>query len=412
MTNHCTLDLAPIGNCAASALVDRHGRFVWACAPRVDGDPLFSALLSGRDATETTEGIWAIDLIDCVKAEQTYDRNTPILITRLTDKRGAIIELVDFCPRYRRFNRVYRPLAFARIVRPISGAPRIRVRLTPTRDWGRTVADVTSGSNHIRYLAGAVTMRLSTTAPVSHIVGAREFRLENDLTFFLGPDEPFNGDVAAEVRAMHDNTKDYWRQWTRGLATPLEWQAEVIRAAIALKLCVHEETGAIVAALTTSIPEAANSGRNWDYRFCWLRDAYYTVQALNRLGARRCARRLSQLSAQHHRLHAQRPHPARVRRRHGADPAGGDRRYPRRLSRHGPGARRQSGARASPARCVRSDRARPHRPSTTRASSAPMGWTISTHSKASASAHTRCIRRRTQACGSSARARRSTRTPR
>jgi hypothetical protein len=69
------------------------------------------------------------------------------------------------------------------------------------------------------------------------------------------------------------------------LATPLEWQADVIRAAITLKLCVHEETGAIVAALTTSIPEAANSGRNWDYRYCWLRDAYYTVQALNRLGA-------------------------------------------------------------------------------------------------------------------------------
>jgi GH15 family glucan-1,4-alpha-glucosidase len=78
---------------------------------------------------------------------------------------------------------------------------------------------------------------------------------------------------------------DGWRHWVRGLATPPEWQEALIRSAITLKLCQHEETGAIVAALTTSIPEHAGSGRNWDYRHCWIRDAYYTVQALNRLGA-------------------------------------------------------------------------------------------------------------------------------
>src|SRR5207237_7054134 len=83
---------------------------------------------------------------------------------------------------------------------------------------------------------------------------------------------------------LHE-TSDEWRRWVRCLAIPLEWQRVVIRAAIALKLCQHEETGAIVAAMTTSIPEAADSGRNWDYRYCWIRDAYYTVQALNRLGA-------------------------------------------------------------------------------------------------------------------------------
>jgi GH15 family glucan-1,4-alpha-glucosidase len=103
--------------------------------------------------------------------------------------------------------------------------------------------------------------------------------------FFLGPDEEFGDDLRATTRLMQENTSYYWRRWVRTLATPLEWQADVIRAAITLKLCVHEETGAIVAALTTSIPEAPYSGRNWDYRYCWIRDAYYTVQALNRLGA-------------------------------------------------------------------------------------------------------------------------------
>lgn len=279
-----SLDLAPIGNCAVSALVDRDGHFVWACVPRVDGDPAFCALLSGRDPHEEQAGIWAIDLVDQVKSEQHYERNTPILITRLTDARGGVIEIVDFCPRYRRYDRMFRPPAFARIVRPVAGAPRIRMRLTPAVDWGAARAERTAGTNHIRFLA-AMTLRLSTTAPISHIIHAREWRLESEQFFYLGPDEPFNDDIRDVLRGMYEKTRAYWWRWVRTLATPLEWQSAVIRAAISLKLCVYEETGAIVAALTTSVPEAPNSGRDWDYRFCWLRDAYYTVQALNRLGA-------------------------------------------------------------------------------------------------------------------------------
>lgn len=278
------LDLAPIGNCAVSALLDANACYVWACLPRVDGDPTFCALLSAKDAAQQQLGVWAIDLIDRVSAEQRYEHNTPILITTLRDARGGALEIIDFCPRYRRHNRLYRPAAFVRIVRPLAGAPRIRMRLTPANDWGAHAAEITAGSNHIRYRAAQV-LRLSTTAPVSHILTARVFRLEGENVFFLGPDEPFDGDVHATVRSMYENTRQYWQHWTRMLATPMEWQDAVIRAAITLKLCVYEETGAIVAALTTSIPEAPDSGRNWDYRFCWLRDGYYTVQALNRLGA-------------------------------------------------------------------------------------------------------------------------------
>jgi GH15 family glucan-1,4-alpha-glucosidase len=98
-------------------------------------------------------------------------------------------------------------------------------------------------------------------------------------------DEKFAGDICGTVTQMLADTTAEWQLWARGLATPPEWQDAVIRAAITLKLCQHEDTGAIVAALTTSIPEHANSQRNWDYRYCWIRDAYYTVQALNRLGA-------------------------------------------------------------------------------------------------------------------------------
>lgn len=280
------LDLWPIGNCQVSALIDRAGRFIWACAPKVDGDPLFSSLLDGRDPrSDDAVGLWAIDLEDCASVEQHYLTNTPILVTRMTDSNGSAIEITDFCPRFERLGRMYRPVAFARIVRPVAGSPRICVRLRPTRNWGDPAVVTTAGSNHIRYLLDGMQLRLSTNAPVGLMMDERCFRVERPLHFFLGPDESFAGNLATTLEEMLGYTTYHWQNWARGLATPFEWQDVVIRSAITLKLCQHEETGAIVAALTTSIPEHANSGRNWDYRYCWIRDAYYTVQALNRVGA-------------------------------------------------------------------------------------------------------------------------------
>jgi GH15 family glucan-1,4-alpha-glucosidase len=279
------LSLWPIGNCQVSTLVDGAAGFVWGCAPRVDGDPLFCSLLDPKGGEGRARGEWRVSVENQVSAESSYLRNTPILTTRLTDSDGGVAEIFDFCPRFERSGRMYRPVAFVRIVRPLQGAPRIRVALDPAVNWGERDAEWTSGSNHIRYLVRPQPLRLTTDAPVGHLLEGRAFRLEQSHHFFLGPDEPFVGDVGHSLAAMLHQTADEWRAWVRGLAIPLEWQRTVIRAAIALKLCQHEETGAIVAALTTSIPEASGSGRNWDYRYCWIRDAYYTVQALNRLGA-------------------------------------------------------------------------------------------------------------------------------
>jgi GH15 family glucan-1,4-alpha-glucosidase len=276
------LELWPIGNCQVSGLVDETGALVWGCVPRVDGDPVFSSLVndSQRDA-----GIWRFEIEGQCEASQEYIRNTPHLVTTLKATDGSAVQILDFCPRYEHSGRMYRPVAYTRIVRPIAGAPRVKVILRPTCNYGARLAETTSGTNHIRYLVGQQALRLSTDAPVGYILEQRTFRIESDTHFFLGPDEPFHGNLREEVRAMEQKSRKYWQQWVRMLAVPLDWQNEVIRCAITLKLCQHEETGAIVAALTTSIPEAANSQRNWDYRYCWIRDSYYTVQALNRLGA-------------------------------------------------------------------------------------------------------------------------------
>ncbi len=276
------LDLWPIGNCQVSGLIDKTGGLVWGCVPRVDGDPVFCSLLNG-DASDA--GVWRFELEGQVSASQHYVRNTPILVTRLEADDGSAVEIHDFCPRFERTGRMYRPVAYARIVRPVAGTPRLKVVLHPMSGYGAHLAETTNGTNHIRYLVGSQALRLSTDAPVGYVLESQTYRIESDQHFFLGPDEPFVGNVRSEVRRMEAQTAKYWTHWTRGLHIPLEWQDEVIRCAIALKLCQHEETGAIVAALTTSIPEAAHSERNWDYRYCWIRDSYYTVQALNRLGA-------------------------------------------------------------------------------------------------------------------------------
>ena len=277
-----SLELWPIGNCQVSGLIDEAAGLVWGCVPRVDGDPVFCALLNGE---RQDAGVWRFALEGQVSASQRYERNTPILITRLEAADGSAVEIFDFCPRYERSGRMYRPVAFARIVRPVAGSPRLKITLSPMRGYGAEVAATTSGTNHVRYLVGGQALRLSTDAPVGYLLEGRTYRVESDQHFVLGPDETFSGNLRAELRRMEEQTRKYWQLWVRSLATPFEWQDEVIRCAITLKLCQHEETGAIVAALTTSIPEAPGSQRNWDYRFCWIRDSYYTVQALNRLGA-------------------------------------------------------------------------------------------------------------------------------
>ena len=275
------LDLAIIGNCRTAALVDTHARLVWWCFPRFDSDPVFSRLLAGNDE----KGFCDVVLDHQVSAQATYLRNTAMVETVLTDSHGGAVRITDFCPRFGRFERTFRPSMIIRRIEPIAGLPRIRIRVRPTFNYGGPTAETVLGSNHIRYLGGEDVLRLTTNASVTYIAEEAQFALTRPISLILGPDEPFLGSIETTTREFQDRTRELWLAWVRGLAIPFEWQEAVIRAAITLKLCSYEETGGIVAALTTSIPEAPGTPRNWDYRYCWLRDAYFVVHALNRLGA-------------------------------------------------------------------------------------------------------------------------------
>jgi GH15 family glucan-1,4-alpha-glucosidase len=282
-TAAANLDLGLVGNGSFGALIDARGRVVWACVPTFDGDPAFCALLQ----PQAEGGDWTIELEDFDHAEQFYLDNTAVLRTVLHDRHGGAVELTDFAPRWRRNGRFYRPVMLVRRVRLLAGSPRIRVRLRPLTDWGAQVPERSWGSNHMRFLLTGMTWRLTCDAPLRLVRDALPFLLENDLHFVLGPDETLTQPIEAFVRDAERETIHYWREWVRYLSIPLEWQDAVIRSAITLKLCQYEDTGAIVAAMTTSIPEAPHTPRNWDYRYCWLRDSAFVVRALNRLGATR-----------------------------------------------------------------------------------------------------------------------------
>ena len=274
------------GNCQIASLIDGSGTHVWTCMPRFDGDPVFSDLMAGSDAPDRP-GRWAIELLEQVSSTQTYERNTAIVETTLTDSHGAVLAITDFCPRFRQYDRNFRPAMLVRIVRRLAGRPRLRMILAPGENYGERLRANVAGSHHIRYVGRNLDLRLTTNASIAMILEQRVWVLEDTLAFILGPDETVHESVTLLSQRLLDATRDYWNDWVRSLAVPFEWQEAVIRAAITLKLCSYEDTGAIIAAITTSIPESAHSGRNWDYRYCWIRDTYFTVQALNRLGATR-----------------------------------------------------------------------------------------------------------------------------
>ena len=281
------LDLALIGNCTIGALVDARANITWGCFPRFDGDPVFCSLLRDTD----DYGFFAVDLADCERSEQHYLENTAILVTRLYDRHGGAIEIADFAPRFGQHGRMFRPMMLVRRIKRLSGSPRITLRLRPACDDGTARPELTWGSNHIRYVAPAITLRLTTDASLTALLQETTFFLEDTVTLLLGADETVH-EAAGEVgRRFLEETVQCWHEWVRFLGIPYEWQDAVIRAAITLKLNAYDDTGAIVAAMTSSIPEAAGSERNWDYRYCWLRDGYFVVNALNRLGATRTMER-------------------------------------------------------------------------------------------------------------------------
>lgn len=270
-------NLGLIGNCQVSALVRRDGGIVWCCMPRFDSEPVFGALLD-----EDHGGSFDIRPADASTGVQRYLPNTNVLETRFDGDDGAY-RVLDFAPRFLLYERSFRPTKIIRIVEPLSGTPRIRVRCKPILGWSKQRPRREMGSHHISFHGYGAELRLTTDAPLSYLAD-EPFALTERKHFVLAWDGPVEEPLEPLCARFLRETVRYWQRWVKHCHVPSLYQEEVIRSALALKLHCFEDTGAIIASPTTSIPEAPGSGRTWDYRYCWLRDAYYTLGAFRLIG--------------------------------------------------------------------------------------------------------------------------------
>jgi GH15 family glucan-1,4-alpha-glucosidase len=213
---------------------------------------------------------------------QRYLENTNVLETTFDTPEGRF-RVIDFAPRAILYDRIFRPPQIYRIIEPLSGTPRVTVACDPKLGWSKATPRATQGSNHVEYEGFANRLRLTTDIPLAFL-GGRPFVLTERRHLALSWGAPIEEALAPLAERFLGETLRYWRRWVKHCNIPPLYQREVIRSALALKLHCYEDTGAIVAAMTTSIPESPGSGRTWDYRYCWLRDAYYALDAFGLLG--------------------------------------------------------------------------------------------------------------------------------
>ncbi|MGA8529280.1 MAG: glycoside hydrolase family 15 protein, partial [Acidobacteriaceae bacterium] len=267
-------DYAMIGDCETAALVNREGSIDWLCWPDFSSCACFAALL-GSEAN----GFWKIvPMAEGWKSTRKYHDHTLILETTFENAEGAV-RLIDFMPIRERNSDV------VRIVEGIRGKLDVCMTLSLRFDYGRTVPWVTATEDGIRAVAGpnlavlhaSVPVRgenLQTVAEFTVSEGQREwFTLTYGESFVPDP-EPIDAKQALE------DTDEFWKKWTAQLTYEGRYADAVERSAITLKAMTFRPSGGLVAAMTTSLPEAIGGPRNWDYRYCWLRDTTFTLLAM------------------------------------------------------------------------------------------------------------------------------------
>lgn len=267
-----------IGNCQIAALAGETGSIDWLCLPRPDSPPVFGRILDGKG------GHFSISSPDTAHTKQEYLRNTNVLVTTITLHNGDSYKITDFCPRFNQFGRVFRPFALFRIVEPIKGHPTIRVECKPVNGWEKEPVVAARGSSHLRFDIRGDVLRLWTNMPLTYLCESQTFSLTEKTYFGLSWNFAVEEDLGRLTENFLHQTIQYWRLWVQHCSVPSEYQSDTIRSALALKLHCYEDTGAILAALTTSLPEEQGHTRNWDYRFCWLRDGSFVLNAFHQLG--------------------------------------------------------------------------------------------------------------------------------
>ena len=267
-----------IGNCSFMSYVDKSANVVWQC---------WHILTQASFLVASSMKIKAEDFLflpwDSIRSTQQYQSNTNVLETIFECEAGKY-KVIDFAPRFENFERVHKPIALYRKVELIEGTPRIKVECNPVGEYGEVKSECQEGSNSLNYSNLKEKVRLTTNASLTKIMNAQDFVLTEDLYLALTWGQPLEAPLKRTFDDFLDRTKEYWRNWVRRTSIPSIYQDEVIRSALLLKLHQFEDTGAIIASGTTSLQSTPGTERNWDYRYCWIRDSYFTLTALIKLG--------------------------------------------------------------------------------------------------------------------------------
>ena len=267
---------ALIGNLRTAALVNRTGSIDWLCIPRFDSGACFASLLGTEE-----NGRWLLAPQGGVKqVRRKYRGDTLVLETEFETESG-VATVVDFMPVAERPEQV----DLIRIVKGIRGQVPMRTELTIRFDYGHTIPWVRKRDYGISAISGPNALAFRTAVPLD----SKDFTTIGEFTISEGQsetfrltgypsheDEPGDGDPLSKLSA----TEQRWRDWAGRCSSQGEWRDAVVRSLITLKALTYAPTGGIIAAPTTSLPECLGGPRNWDYRFCWLRDSTFTLYAL------------------------------------------------------------------------------------------------------------------------------------
>ncbi len=272
------LDHAAYGNGRVLALVAPDSGIDWLCLPRFDSPSVFARILD-RERGGTFAFLHRDRL---VQGEVSYERNTNVVRTRF-EAGDAAWELIDFAPRLPRGLAIRAPLEIVRLLRPLRGRPRLSVLFDPRPGYAEVAPRVELASEGIEVLHPAGELTLWSSVPAPFILSGQEFALTHESWFRLAWGRGRPAPTRASALDDLELTLSGWRAWSRTCALPTFAPEAVLRSALCLVLHAHLDTGAIIAAATTSIPEALGTQRTWDYRYCWLRDAAFVAEALRRL---------------------------------------------------------------------------------------------------------------------------------
>jgi len=268
-----------VGNCSFLAYIDLNANVRWMCMPRFDSSFIFGSLLDDAKGGEFSITPYPGEY----KSKQYYLKNTNILATEFEMADGRY-RVIDYAPRFYQYERYFKPLMLFRKIELLEGNPLIRIKCNPVGNYGEDVPETDLASNHISYLNLGSSVRLTTDVSLNYVISEKPFVLSETKYIVFSYGVPLEAPLAETAENFLNKTQKYWLNWIKSTSIPTIFQDEVIRSALVLKLHQYEDTGAVIAAGTMSLPEFNGSGRTWDYRYCWMRDTYYTLNAFNNIG--------------------------------------------------------------------------------------------------------------------------------